>query len=327
MKKLWIGMAVALTALIVCGCAMAETMGTCGDGLNWSHTDDGVLTISGTGSMPDYTGATAPWGTAMERVVIEEGVTSIGAEAFLHCRSLTGITIPDSVTGIGALAFCECRALKSITIPDSVAVIGEAAFAKCSGLTAVNIPAGVTRIESQTFDGCESIISVDIPDSVTRISNDAFHGCSILTGVAIPDSVTDAEGAFGACSNLREICVSDTHSTLAIKDGVLFSKDGSVLVQFPAGSTITAYTVPEGVTRIASGAFSGCKRLTGIIIPDTVQKIDNGAFSGCSSLTDIVIPDSVTAIDFSAFSDCGSLTNVSVPKALSGKLDSSVFDG
>ena len=113
-------------------------------------------------------------------LVIPDGATSIGADAFRGCSGLTSITIPDSVTSIGARAFAACSGLKSITIPNSVTSIGYRTFYNCSRLTSVTIPNSVTRIGADAFWGCSGLTSITIPDSVTSIGNCAFEGCSRL---------------------------------------------------------------------------------------------------------------------------------------------------
>lgn len=117
--------------------------------IEWTLSDDGTLTISGTGDMPDYgdvgpykarTFKIAPWFSQknkIKKVVIEDGVTSIGNEAFYECDSITSITIPNSVTSIGEAAFDDCSSLTSITIPDSVTSIGDYAFYGCGDLTSI----------------------------------------------------------------------------------------------------------------------------------------------------------------------------------------------
>ena len=116
--------------------------------ITWNLSDDGTLTISGT-NMPNYSTGSTPWYSqrgAIKNVVIENGVTSIGSQAFSSCNSLTSITIPNSVTSIGYCAFYDCSGLTSITIPNSVTSIGIEAFEYCSSLTSVTIPNSVTRL-------------------------------------------------------------------------------------------------------------------------------------------------------------------------------------
>ena len=133
--------------------ANAEKSGTCGANLKWHLTDDGVLTITGKGEMYDY--SYTPWSyDDLTRVIIGNGVTTIGKNAFIGRSSLTSVNIPNSVTTIGQAAFYDCSSLTSVTIPNSVTTIGEAAFSGCRSLTSVTIPNSVTTIEQSVFSGC-----------------------------------------------------------------------------------------------------------------------------------------------------------------------------
>ena len=120
--------------------------------VTWTLSGDGTLTISGTGDMED-----SPWlsqSDEIKKVVIKDGVTSIGGGAFDGCSGLTSLTIPNSVTSIGYHAFSYCSGLTSLTIPNSVTSIGERAFDGCSGLTSVTIPNSVTSIGESAFRNC-----------------------------------------------------------------------------------------------------------------------------------------------------------------------------
>ena len=121
--------------------------------------------------------------SATGHITIPEGVTGIGEEAFLSCRSLASVTIPDSVTSIGHYAFQYCSSLASITIPDSVTSIGYAAFFRCESLTSITIPVSVKSIEEFAFWNCTSLASVTIPASVESIGKSAFNDCKELTDV------------------------------------------------------------------------------------------------------------------------------------------------
>ena len=199
--------------------ANAEKSGSCGPNLKWELANDGVLTITGEGEMTDYSYSNRiPWyGQHIKRIIIDDGVTTIGNEAFRLCSSLTSVTIPNSVTTIGNSAFYNCSALTSVTIPNSVTTIGNHAFFGCSALTSVTIPNSVTEIGYSTFGDCSALTSVTIPNSVTTIGNHAFYNCSALTSVTIPNSVTEiGSDAFSKCTNLQKVNIGNSVKTIGI---------------------------------------------------------------------------------------------------------------
>ena len=296
----------------------SATSGECGYNVYWSY-DEGskTLTISGTGAMYDYNNVYYGYSLNMLTVKIEAGVTTIGNEAFLNCSSLTSVTIPNSVTTIGLRAFDGCRSLTSVTIPNSVTTIGKYAFSGCSGLTSVTIGNSVTTIGKCAFDSCRGLTSVTIPNSVTTIGEFAFDSCRSLTSVAIPNSVTTIGlGAFDGCRSLTSIDVASGNLNYSSKDGVLFDKNKSTLIQYPIGNKRTEYTIPNSVTTIGSYAFDDCSNLTSVTIPNSVTTIGESAFSGCRSLTSVTIPNSVTTIGKYAFIYCRSLTSVTIPNSV-----------
>ena len=188
--------------------------GICGENVTWTLDSNGTLTISGTGDMAYYN-YDSPFfsNDNIKSVVIEDGVTSVGQQAFYDCSNLTSIIIPDSVTSIDWEAFLYCSGLTSINIPDSVTYIGNYAFYECSGLTSITIPDSITSIGYCVFGECTSLTSITIPDSVTSIGNSAFSGCSSLTSITIPDSVTSIGwDAFGVCDNLTDVYYTGTET-------------------------------------------------------------------------------------------------------------------
>ena len=160
------------------------------------------------------------------KIIIPEGVKSIGAWAFRGCRKLASITIPDGVTSIKTGAFANCWSLASITLPKGLTLIKDRAFESCSDLAEITIPDGVTSIEWFAFSNCSSLVSINIPNSVKLIGKSAFFCCSKLERITIPYRVTlIQDSAFEGCSKL------------------------------------TSITIPDGVTSIGKGAFRGCSSL------------------------------------------------------------------
>jgi len=132
-------------------------------------------------------------GEEIANLVIPNGVTSVGNDAFSGCSGLTSITIPDGVTSVGNDAFSGCSGLTSITIPDGVTSIGNDAFSGCSGLTSITIPDGVTSIGNDAFRNCSGLSEITIPYSVASLGSNAFSGCSRLATLYLPNTYSGEE--------------------------------------------------------------------------------------------------------------------------------------
>ena len=276
--------------------------------------------------------------TNLTSIAIPDCVTSIGSSAFSGCRTLNSVTIPNSVTSIGWSAFLNTAyyndesnwdngvlylsnclidtnddfdSTTDYTIKDGTRIIAENAFFFCQSLTDVTIPNSVTNIGNLAFNGCGNLTSVTIPNSVTSIGRYVFENCGSLINATIPDSVTSiGEGPFWNCTSLTSIEVSCDNENYSSQDDILFNKDKSELITYPAGKADSEYAIPNSVTSISAFAFSGCTSLTSITIPDSVTSIGGGAFSGCTSLASVTIPNNVKSIGHSAFRNCTSLKDV-----------------
>ena len=178
--------------------------GKCGNSVNFTLDENGVLAIFGTGPMWDFEWddktktINTPWWyecKTISHVEIQHGVTTIGKWAFDRCTGLTSVAIPDSVTTIEVSAFGFCESLTSVTIPGNVTTIGDFSFHLCTGLTSVTISNGVITIGVLAF-AATGLTSVAIPDSVTTIGQAAFYGCDNLTSVSVPARVKIADDAF-----------------------------------------------------------------------------------------------------------------------------------
>jgi putative cell wall-binding protein len=284
--------------------------GTCGDNAKWL-LEDGVLTISGSGDMYDYSYFEiknyTPWYSMSEditEVKIEKGITSIGANAFYNFRALESITIPDGIISIGEGAFRYCQVIPSITIPDSVTTMGSHVFFNCKKLETMVIPNSVTSMGGYTFSGCTSLKSVTLPESLTEIGQYNFNNCKSLTNITIPKSVTSiAKYGFYGCAALTSITIPE--SVTSIGDHAFYDCTG-----------LESITIPASVTEIASYAFTNCAKLTSIEIPGLVTEIGDHTFSRCSSLTSVTLPKSVKSMGRYVFANCTSLTSVTIPEAV-----------
>ena len=300
--------------------------------------------------------------TGLTSVTIPDRVTTIPDSAFRGCSGLTSVTIGGGVTSIGDSAFSGCTGLTSITIPDSVTSIGYYAFSGCSGLKSINvsknnsayssvdgilydknktqiihvpyaiqgaitIPNSVTSIGYEAFYGCTGLTSITIPDSVTSIGSWAFYDCRGLTSVTIPDSVTSiGKYAFQGCK-LQDIYITDIAAWCNISGlNYLMGYDSRNKKLYINNELATSIILPDSVTSIGDGAFSGCTGLTSIVIPDSVTSIGSSAFAGCTGLASVTIPDSVTSIGNYAFYGCSGLTSVTIGKGVTS-IGSEAFYG
>ncbi|MCC8101643.1 MAG: leucine-rich repeat protein [Clostridiales bacterium] len=230
--------------------------------------EDGVLTLTGSGAMTDYTYETykeVPWyGYSIGQIVISEGITHIGDYAFVAC-SATGVSLPYGLLTIGEFSFNGCS-LQVVTIPSTVTSIGEAAFAYCTSLTSLSIPDSVQTIGEGVASGCRALRTAVIGNGVSTVPYCGFYGCTSLTKVTIGSAVTTIDGgAFYQCTSLTDV------------------------------------TLPDGLKTIAAYAFYGCTALTSLTIPSTVTTIEGGAFYGCTSLT-LQLPSTLTKMDDGSYS-------------------------
>ncbi len=264
----------------------ANYFGYCGDGVMWSLTGSGELSIFGEGPMYIEYPYSVPW--------------------YKYADKITTVTISSGITAICSAAFQGCTNLTSVTIPDTVISIGATAFERCCSLSTVNIPEGVTSIPFGTFANCRKLTSINIPDSVTYIGGSAFSGCYELASINIPDSVEIIAGdAFGYTAYYDNIN-NWTNDVLFIGNHLIKAKN----------TLSGTYTIPGNILTIAGLAFDGCDGLTYVTIPRSVKSIGERAFQNCSRLTSVTVPDGVVSIDDRAFENCGLLSSVSLPTSI-----------
>lgn len=164
--------------------------GTFGDGFHWQLDENGTLTISGTGPMPDFNGggasySDAPWSQHslnISNLVIEEGITTIGKYAFYKCSGLKRVTIPDSVTSIGYESFYDCQQLESVQLGNGLVSIGYGAF-RYSNLSSIEIPDSVTSVGETAFSSSNNLTSVSLGKGIKSIGYYAFYDCGNLEKV------------------------------------------------------------------------------------------------------------------------------------------------
>lgn len=298
--------------------------------------DTGTLTVSGRGAIPSYRYSYAPWYSYrnnIARIVIEEGITEVGERSFywsVNCsevilpssliairqygfnnlQSLEGITLPENLKIIEFCAFSECTALKSIVLPDSVTTVGSSAFSNCKVLTSAVLSAGMKEVPDSMFFGDVKLASVVLPEGITCIDDTVFSNCA-FTEFTIPSTVTSiGVSAFSSCSKLTSITVDEKNTTYKSVDGVLFSKDGTHLICYPAAKKGAQYAIPEGTVVIDYGAFRGQSKLFTVSFPSTLVEIEGYAFSYCPYLDSLVFPKKLITIGSDAFRSCRYLSSV-----------------
>ena len=311
------------------------TSGTDGS-ISWDFVS-GELTISGTGAIPDYSVGTAPWyhlRGGINKITIQQGINTIGENAFNGLANVTDISIPIGVNQINNGAFEGCGKLKTITLPESMnAGIGSGAFRDCTGITTITVPSGVKTIEQGAFEGCTNITEITLPfigsqvgsvnntdtfdyifngkvpstlkkvtiTNETNVPENAFKDLSDIENITINSGIKSiGNGAFDGCSALKQFVIPD--GITAIGDNTFRSCESASII-----------TVPDTVNDIGESAFDGCKKLRSINIPSGVTVINNNTFRGCESLTAIIIPNSVTNIGENVLTGCNRIYTIKIP--------------
>lgn len=272
--------------------------------------------------------------TDMKKLKIKNNCIKIGERAFENCADLEDVELPQGLTEIYGGVFNSCKSLKKIDLPKKLTILGESAFSDCIVLESIDIPATVTKIDDLAFNGCTSMAKVELHEGLKKIGKSAFKNCRSLTKITLPATVTSISNApFRGCESLKSIKVESKNKYYKSEpnkregnDHVLFNKNKSIIIAYPASSREVQYDIPDSVTIISDWAFCECKKLNRITIPDSVHEIGEGAFCNCALLDEVEIPDSVTVIDDCAFRGCTSLEKVVIPSTVT-ELGWGLFDG
>ncbi len=317
-------------------------------GLAWEATQDGTLTISGIGQMPDFNSSDMPWysiRSKITRVLLEEGVTKIGQCSFCDMKNLAQITIPASVMQVGSGAFNGCAAitrvnlgditlwcgyggldsscryelylagekLEHLVVPQGVETIAFGAFRGCISLKSVTIPDSVQQVDSYAFADCTNLEAITVRpwagDASTRIYDSAFRDCTALNTVTLPEVAYLGYEAFAGCTALETITLP---SPLGQYGGNTSHGNGV----FAGCTALKTVTVLSGSHAIPKEMFRDCTALETVLLPNTITAIGASAFAGCTSLKAITLPQSLSTISATAFQNTA-LEAITIPGGVS----------
>ncbi len=289
----------------------------------------------------------------LEEVTLSSGLTEIAEGVFFECDKLLEVVVPEGVTKICDIAFAYCSSLKKVTLPETLEEIGSEAFYWCSSLEEIPLPVSLRRIGIMAFGGTSCLAQLalrgdstafavqdgilfsadgtrlvacsggnevslyEIPPQVTTIDQGAFIWNRFLEEVWIPAGVEDiGPYAFMGCERLRAIHVDAANAAYSSEDDVLYNKEKSVLIAYPAGREGDSFVVPASVRRIEPSAFAWSTELQAVMIPETVEEIGSRAFYRSGALTSIGLRNGGVFLEEEAFYGCESLMDVWLPEEL-----------
>ena len=257
--------------------------------------------------------------TQLEKVVIEDGVETIGTSAFSFCQYLKEVTLPSTLKTIENSVFYTTK-ISEIKLPDGLTTIGNSAFLSCSELTEVEIPNTVTSIGTGAFNGCSSMEKVKLPDDITIIDEETFSNCSSLTEIEIPKGVTKiADKAFHSCYSLKKVTIPEGVTSIGWNTFYSCSLEE---ITFPStlttidrrafiGCEFKELVIPSSVTFMGITAFQGCNNLEKVTIEEgSLSMVNAYAFQNCENLKEVILPSNITAIGSLAFAGCDNLTRI-----------------
>ena len=323
--------------------------GSCGQNANWSYENE-TLTISGTGPMTDYTSAQEqPWESFLykvTRISIENGITSVGSNAFNGGNGVQSISLPNTLKSIGSIAFACCGmydgGFSSITIPSSVTSIEASAFDACNHLTSVTISASVTNISPTAFSRCEKLTSINVAASNQRFAsvNGVLFNKAKTRLIAFPSGKTNSYTVPSSVTAIGSTAFADTKlNDVKLPDTVKTIEDGA----FWYSAGLNTVIIPKSVTTIGNDVFSACDNVVvhcfedsvahqyalknsvaftlldtplispDFVIPTAVKVIADETYRGIAAKR-VKLPEGTTKISAYAFADCPNLKQIYIPE-------------
>ncbi|MBQ7532006.1 MAG: leucine-rich repeat domain-containing protein [Paludibacteraceae bacterium] len=263
-----------------------EYTGMCGDSVTWTLKGR-TMTISGSGTMWDYS-AEAPaiyseYMQQIDTVMVESGVTTLGANAFNGFPTLKLVVLPYGMKTIGDNAFTDCTSLTFVQMPQDLTTIGASAFQGCENLFVQRLPETLYSIGENAFEACRSITNLVIPNKVNIIGNEAFLQCTGLQSVVLPEQLGSiAPNMFSFCMSLESVQLPQELGTIG---------DNA----FYACQSLRSITLPETLDDIEGGAFAMCYGLNFIqceaVLPPTLwDNADNPVFNEVSDSIPVYVP-------------------------------------
>ena len=319
----------------------AEISGKCGENVYWNFDETtGLLTITGTGAMNEslLSSTWKDYKESIKNVVITNGVTTIGEDAFAFCENLTNVNLPNSITYIGECAFLNCISLKEIIIPEGVKVIYDSTFNYCKKLSSVILPNSLQWIDESAFNMCESLTNIVIPYNVVELRQGAFANCQNLVSVTLYNNMERFHfETFWGSYNISDVYYIGTEEEWkSIKsDGGNSNIYGAtihyIIESGKCGINLTwAFNNSTGTLTISGtgdmyryydhesdycddGDFpwNHIKNdIKTIIIGEGVTQICDVSFAGCTNLTYVELPKTLKEIGAFSFENCTSLTEI-----------------
>lgn len=311
-------------------------VGQCGEDIYWSFDNEtGHLALTGSGYMYNYNYDSAfENNESIKSLTIGDGIVSIGDDAFRGCTNLQTVTGGKDLEQIGSYAFEGC-AIDNIDFAENVHIITDGGFNSCDNITELYFNKEIYLREG-AFAGCDGLEKVEFADNAYLYA--AFCDCNNLETVIFPEkgkSIQFDLASFFECDKLEELYISegvtyiypghsvgnagividyklkvseDSEYYLLDENGVLYNKDKTNLVYYPALCDNKSLVLPDTVESIFANAFYNASNLESIQLSDSLKTIGKSAFVG-SGIKSIIIPDSVTEISDS-FSGCDKLRSV-----------------
>jgi hypothetical protein len=264
--------------------------------------------------------------TGIQTMKLPKNLKRIGYNIFSECVNLGNIEVAKGgltyqstdgvlyeITGdkLTLVKYAPAKANKTFSMPKKVIAVAQYAFSDCTSLTTVAFTADVESVGEFAFQNCVALSKITLSEKLKTVGDRAFSNCKKMNSILLYGNVESiGNEVFFGCDILSSISVLDSNQNYKSLDGNLYTKDGTVLLQYAIGKSNQHFKIPEHVRIVADRAFSGCKYLTSVTFSEGTVKIGKSAFSLCKGLTNVILPGTLETIDSFAFSSCGALKTI-----------------